>query len=340
MVTLEQGKSSTSHRFKQSRLSAMSARQGSAADEWACLACSFRNSSFISYCEICETARATGSQVLVERGGSFRAPVPDTLPERPAESGTEAEESVWPCSLCSFKNAKALPYCEMCEAPQRKSHIKGMGIMSSSTAHGKSAGDVHEKRIGVACGSVRFKDPARPDTSTKVPPQPSSEADVAYCGACPVCSFINVASRMACEVCEAPLGIQNVEQRCPRTGPGIETLPPASNPRSNAQVEEEAPGENGALSAPCSATAVDDEERRLLVSMGWDPNDCEGEGGLEEWEIDAANEGFIEHLQHEPQEGLRERAHREFEAWKGKSPATGALRGTQASSSSQADQSG
>jgi len=64
------------------------------------------------------------------------------------------------------------------------------------------------------------------------------------------------------------------------------------------------------------ASGTDDEEQRLLMSMGWDPNDKEGEGGLEDWEIDAAQEHFIERLQKEPHEGLRERAHREFEAWK------------------------
>lgn len=317
----------------------MSAGQDSSEDEWACVACSFINSSFISYCEICETARVRGVQVLAERGGSFRAPVSETSPEKPAESGAETEESIWACALCSFKNAKALPYCEMCEAPRRKSHIRGHGILSSGTVHGKGAGDVRERMIGVADANVRVNVPARPDTRTTAP-QPSSEADIAHRGACPVCSFINIASRMACEVCQAPLGIRSVEQRCPRTGQGTETMPLAPNLGLNTQVDDEARGENGALSAQCSANAVDDEERRLLVSMGWDPNDCEGEGGLEEWEIDAANESFIEHLQHEPQEGLRERAHREFEAWRGKSPVTCALRGTQASSSSHADQNG
>lgn len=62
---------------------------------------------------------------------------------------------------------------------------------------------------------------------------------------------------------------------------------------------------------------ADDKEMKLLLSMGWVPDEEDDEeGGLEEWEIDAAQESFMEHLQGQPREGLRERAQREFEAWK------------------------
>merc|ERR1712014_297709 len=66
-----------------------------------------------------------------------------------------------------------------------------------------------------------------------------------------------------------------------------------------------------------AVNAGDDEERKLLLSMGWNPDDDDDEGGLEEWEIDAAQESLVEHLQQgQRREGFSERAQREFEAWK------------------------
>jgi len=65
-------------------------------------------------------------------------------------------------------------------------------------------------------------------------------------------------------------------------------------------------------------TSAEQEERKLLMSMGWteedDDEDDEG-GGLEAWEIDAAQEDFLKRQQ-QPHEDLRERAKRDFEAWK------------------------
>merc|ERR1712139_244645 len=79
--------------------------------------------------------------------------------------------------------------------------------------------------------------------------------------------------------------------------------------------------EHSKAGAPEKADGDDDDaaekERQLLLSMGWDPDDDGEEGGLEEWEIEQAQEGFMEHLaQGQGREGLRERAQREFEAWK------------------------
>mmetsp|Transcript_35881 Transcript_35881/g.92731 ORF Transcript_35881/g.92731 Transcript_35881/m.92731 type:complete len:81 (-) Transcript_35881:97-339(-) len=65
-------------------------------------------------------------------------------------------------------------------------------------------------------------------------------------------------------------------------------------------------------------TPAEQEERNLLMSMGWteedEDEDDEG-GGLEEWEIDAAQEDFLKRQQ-QPHEDPRARARRDFEAWK------------------------
>lgn len=112
--------------------------------------------------------------------------------------------------------------------------------------------------------------------------------------ACPLCSLLNNAVRTACAACDAPLPAV-------AEPPGLE--------------------DGGRVDGPQTPqAAADDEERRLLLSMGWSPEGDE-EAGLEEWEIDAAQEDLVQHLSRGPErEGLRERAQRQFQVWQDQHP--------------------
>ncbi|CAE8659968.1 unnamed protein product, partial [Polarella glacialis] len=151
---------------------------------------------------------------------------------------------------------------------------------------------------------------------------------------CHLCSYLNPAARMACEICQAPLPA--LEAAPPRARAGDSTANSGGPSKASkkkrggksqkqdraptppvdvvTEVDEDAVEEREAL----HVDSAREEERRLLQSMGWSPDDdaTDEDGGLEEWEIDAAQEQLISKLQAaKTHEGLRERAQREFEAF-------------------------
>ncbi|CAE8613703.1 unnamed protein product, partial [Polarella glacialis] len=119
---------------------------------WICPACSYKNSGFLPYCEVCETPKegeeleeelpdylstapgsdatsvgASGSSSSSSSGGSgstarkeVRSSLQEEQDEGPeGEDEEEEEEGVeraeWACHVCSLLNPGILPYCEMCE---------------------------------------------------------------------------------------------------------------------------------------------------------------------------------------------------------------------------------
>eukprot|EP00435_Cladocopium_sp_Y103_P039551 s1166_g10.t1 len=89
--------------------------------------------------------------------------------------------------------------------------------------------------------------------------------------------------------------------KLPSVGTWLCSAPKKATEQAPAQVTEEVPVEvveRGISEATEQAPAqVTEEERRLLQSMGWDQDD--GEGALEEWEINAARESLIALRQNE-----------------------------------------
>ncbi|CAE7558853.1 unnamed protein product [Symbiodinium pilosum] len=192
----------------------------------------------------------------------------------------------WKCRKCNFANDASLPFCEMCDEPRRD---------------GEDPESEDEDLAEWSCSSCSFKNIGLlPYCEVCEAPRGSSSnaaGSAEEAGReCPLCSFRNASHRTACEMCSTPMP--------PRETPASGSS--ASRPPEPPEPEEEAP-------APCT-----DEERRLLMSMGWTPENGDDEdGGLEDWEIHAAEEKFVRNLQTKPdREGLRERAQREFEAWK------------------------
>jgi len=198
---------------------------------------------------------------------------------------TDASEGTsWTCSQCSFANVDMLPYCEMCEAPRQELPVW-------------SSGDEEDNEEEETVPQVRALQARAPQA-----PAPASASQ----RPCPLCSFLNPMARTACKICEAPLPLSSSSAMRPIWD---DNAPEATTAKNDGGVQRSA-----------LETAEDDEERRLLLSMGWVPEDELGEdaeGDLEEWEIDAAQESLIRRLQDPtPHEGLRERAQRGFEAWK------------------------
>merc|ERR1712129_3380 len=92
--------------------------------------------------------------------------------------------------------------------------------------------------------------------------------------------------------------------------------------REAASFRNPKPGGEGEEADDAAGREQEDAaERQLLLSMGWDPADGEEdeeEGGLEEWEILAAQASISQHRAQEGRDpkGQRELAQRQFEAWK------------------------
>ncbi|CAE7607059.1 unnamed protein product [Symbiodinium natans] len=164
----------------------------------------------------------------------------------------------WRCEKCNFTNDASLPFCEMCDAPRKDGE------------EDSDADDLAEW----SCASCSFKNIGLlPYCEVCEAPRSTSSAAASAEAEreCPLCSFRNPSHRTACEMCSTPIPAETT----PATGSS------ASQPSSTQQHEEEEPAP-----APCT-----DEERRLLMSMGWTPEEGDDEdGGLEDWEIDAAQE--------------------------------------------------
>eukprot|EP00927_Polykrikos_kofoidii_P009740 TRINITY_DN14081_c0_g1_i1.p1 TRINITY_DN14081_c0_g1~~TRINITY_DN14081_c0_g1_i1.p1 ORF type:complete len:626 (-),score=124.46 TRINITY_DN14081_c0_g1_i1:40-1803(-) len=170
-----------------------------AGEEWDCPLCSFRNNPLLGYCEVCETAKvrppftAGASSGSGAAGNSAAAAAPlaliDSDLEGSDEEGNEEEPEPtnWFCSFCTYKNVGLLPYCEICEAA-KPALCRGLGEATGDSVF-------HEE--------ILAREP--PDRDR-----------------CPVCSFQNVASRTACEICEAPIAVT-----CPE-----HFVTPASTPRA------------------------------------------------------------------------------------------------------------
>lgn len=255
----------------------------------------------------------------------------------------EAQEGPWKCNTCAFNNSGFLPYCELCEAHKEapagpflqaerfesERPYRPFGGSSSSSAdlvarprmlepnEGDGYDDTEDAgaELEWCCRMCSFSnvgvlpycemcEAARPSVASPIPERLPARVKQACAQerACPLCSYLNPSTRMACEICQAPLPISALPQTY---APPRQSVSPEAVPRPTKQVE-----------APVQ-DAADEDERRLLLSMGWQPEDDDEEGGLEEWEIDAAQENLIGRLQSAAShEGLRDRAQREFQAWK------------------------
>ncbi|CAE7190590.1 unnamed protein product [Symbiodinium necroappetens] len=206
--------------------------------------------------------------------------------ERKKDATREEVIESWRCDQCNFENDASLPFCEMCGASRkdREEDSEGDDIAEWS------CNVCSFKNIGLLPYCEVCEAPRSGGDSSAAA---SAEAE----WECPLCSFRNPSHRTACAMCNAPRPA--AARATPATGSS------ASQPAPAEPAEEEEP-------APCT-----DEERRLLMSMGWNPEDGDEEEGLEDWEIDAAQENLIGRVQaRADREGLRERAQREFEAWK------------------------
>lgn len=278
--------------------------------EWACSACSFVNSGLLAYCEICEFAK---------RGTT-------------SSSAFEATQPPNACPLCSFHNPVGRSACEVCEAPLPPSQTwqpnmsPGGDIIfdrggQGATPKGSATVDDDEEFMTPPSSPPAVEEAALANHSLGLHALPLVEHPKMDCHASdplarpPACTpgGLTTARSGSChsesEARTGNIGGSSSQENVRRDSNSLrETL--SSGPRCGTQVRK-----------PHDMVA-DEEERQLLLSMGWDPDDLEGEGGLEEWEIDAAQESFIEHLQREPHEGLQERARREFEEWRDKAAQT------------------
>ncbi|CAJ1354650.1 unnamed protein product [Effrenium voratum] len=202
------------------------------------------------------------------------------------------EGSAWTCGRCSFRNEDGAS-CQVCEEPREASE-------------GEEDESEEEELQDWYCSECSFKNTGLlPYCELCETARSSAAKEADEERPCPLCSFHNPSARTACAMCQAPL--------TPASAPASASGPSGAGSRERppepcGSPEEVAP----ALEA---VEALEEEERRLLTSMGWNPDD--DEGGLEEWEIDAAQESLIGRIQAEgDREGLRERATREFESWK------------------------
>lgn len=198
------------------------------------------------------------------------------------QRNTEASAAVvqsWQCKKCSFINDEDLPSCEICQEPKEEEGEEEDEDQPQDWYCSKCS----FKNIGLLPYCEVCENARSSSSSTQEETRP-----------CPLCSFENSNSRTACAMCQSPL-------------PSIPAPSASQASQPAASTAEPAAGEG-----QCT-----EEERRLLQSMGWDPDEHDDEeGGLEEWEIDAAQESLIGRLQAEgDRETLRDRARREFEAW-------------------------
>lgn len=260
---------------------------------WTCRSCTLLNKNNIDFCVVCETRRETSDD---------DADDPRTLEESNHETG-----HCWSCQRCSFSNIEVMPYCEICEAPRNLWRPQRPAI--------------NREYVGAHSSPLRTSGQAWIDS----PSQPGL--------ACTLCSYLNPPFRSVCEVCEAPLasGVSScnnngrsrdipnhLEDEFPTPVPPPQrsrTDPPAGNvnPKGNRPTTS---------STECvEQVAVENEERKLLLSMGWVPPEGENMGdetdGLEDWEIDAAQESCMRRLQADVDRlDLHDRARMDFEAWK------------------------
>lgn len=188
----------------------------------------------------------------------------------------------WRCQKCSFVNDEDLPFCEICQEPKEE------------PSRDDEEGSDDEPQDWF-CSKCSFKNSGLlPCCELCENARSSSSSAQEEVRPCPLCSFENSSSRTACAMCSSPL-------------PAEEAASSASKPAVASADMPEAPAEG-----QCT-----EEERRLLQSMGWNPDEHDDdEGGLEDWEIDAAEQSLIAQLQAEgDRETLRDRARREFDAW-------------------------
>lgn len=250
-------------------------------------------------------------------------------------SPADEDEPEWACSACSFVNSGLLAYCEICEFAKRGAtssstrepteHPNACTLCSYHNPVGRTACEVCEAPL--APHKARKPDLARAADSVfdrggqgATPKGFTAAVDDEEFMTPPTSPPTMGGSASAKREWALRVGPLAMQPAVEDHSPDLHDMPPDRIPIGSKAISTGPP--RGVQARKTPDVVADEEERRLLLSMGWDPDDLEGEGGLEEWEIDAAQESFIEHLQREPHEGLPERARREFEEWRDKAAQT------------------
>jgi hypothetical protein len=159
----------------------------SSDDTWDCPACSFRNASALTQCEMCETRRSSASLAS----------------EAPATA-------LWTCRSCGVKNADGNAACTMCFVP-RHAAVTRVTTPPSSAADGTSWSC---PSCGTRNDSSRFScKSCYTDSrlSRAAPPLPTSGD-----WSCPTCTFANKKAAMKCEVCDGPKPMEGLSRSSPQ----------------------------------------------------------------------------------------------------------------------------
>lgn len=256
-----------------------------------CLRCPYAqmrewNDTFWPYCLLCsrwsDLSHVTSS---IHKKNVAKAPRP--APPVAVVAAPQAPQDI-SCSMCSFLNPGGRKICEICEAPL---------VLSSPTASGSTGSSLTtvKAKEGKAVSS-----PATPSSGSNAGGYASSQSKPK-------------AAKSAAPPAKSPSAKTSRDLGAHTNGAGETPNGSSGGPVSFARDTDDG------AEAKAPSKEETEEERRLLLSMGWNPDDDEEdeEGGLEPWEIEAAQEALVSRIQ-DQREGMREKAQKEFEAWKEK----------------------
>lgn len=171
---------------------------------WRCSVCSEVNSPRQINCKICNGFQRNGIPVDKPPNAPPSASLSKGSITTNATPSNESNPTSWNCSVCTLVNSVHNPVCSLCASGQRPRHLAPQGIKKEKELASKNMqGD----------SRTSWNTPSATSSSSSAFPRAlfAGSAPSEWC--CPVCTFLNKASRSRCDMCGTNCPSETVEQK-------------------------------------------------------------------------------------------------------------------------------
>lgn len=170
---------------------------------WRCSVCSEVNSPRRGNCKICNGFQRNGIPVDKPATAPPLASRSKGSITTNATSSNESIPTTWNCSVCTLVNSVQNRVCSLCASGQRPRHLAPQSVkkekeLGSKNMQGES--------------STSWKTPSTTSSSSSAFPRSLFPGPAPSEWCCPVCTFLNKASRSRCDMCGTKCPNETVEE--------------------------------------------------------------------------------------------------------------------------------